>query len=317
MARATVHDVARAAGVSLATVDRVLNQRPGVRAATVARVQAAVRELGYARDAAAANLARRRDQRFLFLLPEGDITFFTLLAREIDALAGRPETGRAQIERRHFPAFDGAALARILDRLDPGEADGVALVAVDAPEVRAAIDALTGRGVAVVTLVSDLPNSRRDSFVGIDNLAAGRVAGALLGRFLGPGPARVAIVMGSMLVRDHAERKAGFEQVTGRDHPNLTLLPPVEGRDDPARTRAAVSELLAANPDLAGLYSIGAGNRGVIAALQAAGRAGRITAVAHEVTTVTREALADGTFAAIIHQDPGHEARSALRLLRA
>ncbi len=44
--RPTVHDIAAAAGVSLATVDRVLNRRPGVRAITRARVEACVRSRG-------------------------------------------------------------------------------------------------------------------------------------------------------------------------------------------------------------------------------------------------------------------------------
>ncbi|MGO7428896.1 LacI family DNA-binding transcriptional regulator, partial [Rhizobium ruizarguesonis] len=48
--RPTVHDIAAAAGVSLATVDRVLNQRPGVRNVTREKVETAIRELGYARD---------------------------------------------------------------------------------------------------------------------------------------------------------------------------------------------------------------------------------------------------------------------------
>lgn len=56
--RPTVHDIAAAAGVSLATVDRVLNQRPGVRHVTREKVETAIRELGYIRDVAAANLAK-------------------------------------------------------------------------------------------------------------------------------------------------------------------------------------------------------------------------------------------------------------------
>ena len=39
--------------------------------------------------------------------------------------------------------------------------DGVAVVALDHPRVREAINALTDRGVAVVTLVSDVPGSKR------------------------------------------------------------------------------------------------------------------------------------------------------------
>ncbi|MFY8145905.1 MAG: LacI family DNA-binding transcriptional regulator, partial [Rhodobacter sp.] len=70
--RPTVNDIAREAGVSLATVDRVLNDRPGVRAKTAEAVQAAIRRIGYVRDVAAANLARQRDYRLAFVLPDTD-----------------------------------------------------------------------------------------------------------------------------------------------------------------------------------------------------------------------------------------------------
>lgn len=317
MRRATVHDVAREAGVSLATVDRVLNQRAGVRGETAARVLAAVERLGFARDVAAANLARRRDWRFLFLIPASDNSFFQSLEAELRALGARPDGTRTAIEIRHVAPFDAADLAAALDAVSPETHDGVALVAVEAPEVRRAVEAAAGRGLALVTLVSDLPGSLRGSFVGIDNVAAGRSAAALLGRFLGPGPARVGIVAGSMLVRDHAERREGFEAVMRRDFPEVSIAAPVEGRDDPGLTEAAVARLLAAEPALRGLYSLGAGNRGVIAALRASGRAGKVVTVVHELTRVSREALAEGIFDAVIRQDPGHEARSALRLLRA
>ncbi|HHY50059.1 MAG TPA: LacI family transcriptional regulator, partial [Alphaproteobacteria bacterium] len=59
--RATVHDVAREAGVSLATVDRVLNGRPGVRPATADKVEEAIRALDFRRDLSASLLARARD----------------------------------------------------------------------------------------------------------------------------------------------------------------------------------------------------------------------------------------------------------------
>jgi LacI family transcriptional regulator len=69
MARPTVRDIAREAGVSLATVDRVLNARPRVRENSVRRVQDAVEKLGYVRDVSAANLAKRKEYRFAFIFP--------------------------------------------------------------------------------------------------------------------------------------------------------------------------------------------------------------------------------------------------------
>ena len=78
-ARPTANDLARAAGVSLATVDRVLNARPGVRSATVEKVNKAIADLGYVRDSTAANLARRRVYNLLFILPQTSNEFVKAL----------------------------------------------------------------------------------------------------------------------------------------------------------------------------------------------------------------------------------------------
>ena len=84
--RASLLDVARAAGVSIATVDRVLHGRSGVRARTVERVNAAIDQLGYRPDPAAARLARNRSARIVFVLP-GTNSFITLLSQQLQALA--------------------------------------------------------------------------------------------------------------------------------------------------------------------------------------------------------------------------------------
>ena len=82
MTRPTVNDIAREAGVSLATVDRVLNARPGVRVKTITAVNDAIARLGYVRDMAAANLARSRSYRMAVFLPEGDSQFDNRLVRD-------------------------------------------------------------------------------------------------------------------------------------------------------------------------------------------------------------------------------------------
>ena len=100
-----------------------------------------------------------------------------------------------------------------------------------------------------------------------------------------------------------------------RDFPRIELLPIREGRDDDARVEALATALLAENPDLIGFYNVGAGNAGIVAALEASGRAKDVVFIAHELTPMSRRHLMRGTIDAIINQDAGHEARSAARLL--
>ncbi len=181
--RATLEDVARVAGVSLATVDRVVNRREGVREKTIARVEAAVARLGYRADPLAARLARNQSFRFAFILPTGSNSFMMNLTEQVERTADWLVGQRAFIDILHVDVFDPDALAGALEQL-PSAYQGIATIALDHPRVRAAIDDLAARNVAVVTLVSDAPSSRRMHYVGIDNPAAGRTVATLMGRFL-------------------------------------------------------------------------------------------------------------------------------------
>src|ERR1700749_1278476 len=154
--RATVHDVARTAGVSLATVDRVLNARPGVRPETAEKVESAIKALDFRRDLSASLLARARDLRITFLIPDGGNAFMASLGDAVARRTRQTRNERLTLTVATYHALDSGAL--------PPEDGG-------GPK---AITKAARRGVAVITLVSDLPGSARRHFIGIDNQAAGR-----------------------------------------------------------------------------------------------------------------------------------------------
>ncbi|CDI10070.1 substrate-binding domain-containing protein [Agrobacterium pusense] len=312
----TVHDIAERAGVSLATIDRVLNMRPGVHAATRARVEAAIAELGYVRDIAAANLAKGRNYSMIFILPGNDNSFMATLRAEVRAAASRSHLERTAIRVIEVPPFNAAALTEALEVARREKPSGVAFVATDSEDVAEAADRLAEDGIATVTLVSDLSGSRRDHYAGVDNVAAGRTAASLMGRFLSGRSGDVAVVAGSMLVRDHRERLEGFRAVIEAEFPQARLLPVLEGRDDPLTVEALVREALG-NATLAGIYSLGAGNRGLIRALGAVDDERPLSVIAHELTETTANALRQGLLDAVLNQDAGHEVRSAIRVLKA
>lgn len=323
MERPTVIDIARAAGVSLATVDRVLNDRPGVRRQTIDKVREAVERLGYQRDLAAADLARRRSYRLAFVLPNGAGEAQSALRRAAREAARAAEKDRTRIEVRTFPGDDAHALAAMLTALAApapnGERlDGVALNAPETPLARDAARALRAAGVAVAAIVSDLPSAERDSFVGVDNLAAGRTAGVLMGRFVGAKGGRVVMAADSLLLRESIERRLGFDGVLAAGFPGVRALPSIEGWGDPAQTARAIAAQLAAHPDVEGVYCMGADVAAILATLRRLRPPERWPVViAHDLTTTTRRGLESGEIAAVIAQDFGHIARSAVRTLRA
>src|SRR5688500_6148191 len=125
--RVNLQDVALAAGVSLATVDRVLHGRAGVRARTVEHVQAVVERLGYRPDPAAARLARKTQARLMFVLPSGTNTFVDMLDKQVQAVAPWLAEQRAAAMVQRVDVFSPETLARHLAGLR-GRCDAVVVM---------------------------------------------------------------------------------------------------------------------------------------------------------------------------------------------
>ena len=184
--RLTLNDVAREAEVSTATVDRVLNNRSGVRGRTREIVVDTARRLGYISEASSVVSDATDDDgapiRLHFVLPMGTNMFVRALERQLEAQAA----ARRGVEVRvaSIEGFNPDTLARALAELE-GQTHGVGIIALDHPTVREAIRKLFEAGVKVVTLASDILHVPRVAYIGIDNRAAGRLAGYVLGRFLG------------------------------------------------------------------------------------------------------------------------------------
>jgi len=167
-----------------------------------------------------------------------------------------------------------------------------------------------------VTIASDILHVPRVAYIGIDNRAAGRLAGYLLNRFMGPErPGKVALFAGSLAYRGHEEREMGFRHILTEESPNLEIVEMREMLDDREKAYSEASALLERHPDLAAIYNVGAGNTGIARALKERGRAKEIIFLGHEVTDGTKELLLDGTLDAVIDQNPRVEAREALNIL--
>lgn len=315
MNRVTAQDVAKAAGVSVATVDRVLNERKGVSQNTITKVHSAMKQLSFVRDQAAADLARGKTYRFNFIVPAGETAFFSDVRREIESACATASKNRIEIKMIAVPPLSSEAVVDAIDNLGDDIGDGVAIVAIESQLVRDAINRLRNKGVHVVTFISDIPNSGRERFIGIDNVAAGRVAASLLKRFVSAPSGDVAVVAGSGVLRDHVERRMGFEQVMRAECPHLNVLPWIEGEELAGVVDEKLSKLLSENANIVGLYSLGGGTRGVIEAIEAA--QSKISVVTTELSEHTREALISGVIDAVLVQDPSHEVRSAVRVLKA
>jgi LacI family transcriptional regulator len=300
---ARMPEVAARAGVSVASVDRVLHRRGGVRPATVQRVLQAAAELRYVTEQELQAAAAPKPMRLVFLLPAGTNQFLNNLGRLISTSEAQAAAYAARCRVETIGSFNPTLLARQL--LHHGKtADGIAFMAIEHPAVREAVNELAARNVPTVTLISDIANTRRVAYVGLDNRAAGRTAGFLLARFIGMRRAKVAMIAGSLSYRAHEEREMGFLHLFQEIAPLITVVGLREGHDDEAINYRQTRQLLAEYADLAGIYNIGGGAGGIGRALKDTRREREVVMVGHGLTPDTRALLIDGTMDAVITQNP-------------
>ncbi|MEQ8287908.1 LacI family DNA-binding transcriptional regulator [Thalassospira sp.] len=315
--RPTTKDLAKAAGVSLATIDRVLNGRSGVRQKTVDAVNEAIVRIGFERNQVAATLARQKGYRFGFVVPRSGDEFLDVIVKHISEFdqASRAEMIQTKIVR--IDEHDPHRAAKTLSRLSSDEYDGIAIMAPETPQIRDALHRMRERGIQTVAFISNQQEEDSQSFVGIDNIAAGATAGRLMARFLGQTSGSILVLAETMQSRDSLERRLGFDQVISPDYQQFHALPTLETHGYPDRTNLVLKNAFAAHKDIVGLYIMGSEARVAIEFARKLHGDGKLITVAHERTPSTEQALRENTLDALINQDPGHIVRSAVRTLRA
>jgi len=313
----TITQIAETAGVSTATVDRVLNSRPGVNPATVHKVREAMVQLG----GSAPVRGRPRstaNYRFAFVLPATRRGFFDLVDRVVAQAAGEFRHQHITEVTHRLPITDAAVFAAELMKFS--NLDGIALLAPDVPQVKLAINELVRAGVHVVTLFSDVPGSLRETAVGADNRAAGRTAGLLLGRSLPRGePVRCALVSAATRYAAEIDRRIGFAQVLEERYPNAQIVRALElpESEDEAFEYARVALAPEATGGaLAAIYNIGPGSFGVSRALTELGYDSQIPFAVHDLLEMHRSMLISGTVSYVLHQDVYYSIMAAMRVMR-
>jgi LacI family transcriptional regulator len=304
--RYKLREIAQQSGLSEATVDRVLHERPGVRENTRAEVMQAIADL----DKQRAQL-RLNGRRYLIdVVMQTPHRFSDAFRAAIEAEL--PAFAPAMLRAR-FHLWESGATAQMVDALSRIRGShGVVLKAQDEPEVAGAVDRLVESGVPVVTYATDVPGSARCGYVGIDNHGAGVTAAYLMREWLGSAPSDVLITLSRTVFRGEGEREVGFRSALRGTGRTIVEVSDSDGID--ATNERLVLQALEQNPGVQAVYSVGGGNSATVTAFERVGRVCRVF-VAHDLDADNRRLLREGRISVVLHNDLRADARLALRLI--
>ena len=306
MHRYKVREIAQQSGLSEATVDRVLNNRPGVRENTRAEVMQAIADLDKQRAQLRLNGRRYLIDVVMQTPQRFSDAFRSAIEAELPAFA--PAVPRARFHL--WESGSAAQTADVLARIKGSH--GVILKAQDEPEVAEAVDRLVAAGVPVVTYSTDVANSDRCAYVGIDNHGAGLTAAYLMDQWLGAAPSGVLITLSRTVFRGEGEREVGFRsglRGTGRD---IVEVSDSDGID--ATNERLVLDALKRHPGIEAVYSPGGGNDATVRAFDKMGRVCRVF-IAHDLDVDNRRLLREGKLSVVLHNDLRADARLAIRVI--
>ena len=295
----TIQDIARISGLSTATVDRVLNNRPGVRKSTRLRVEEALKQ---------PLLPEPPETKHIAFVIDAGTSFIDIVHTALNNVqAHYPHItftfDSVPSSQRDQHTFCQLLTARIAD------SDGIVLVSREDVLVNSVVREARLENVPIVCLTSDLPHSA--ACIGPDEVSTGANAAWFMGRMLPPQPARVLFVA-STTYRAQEEREMGFRRVMRSEFPHLDMIEKINANDESAETYQIMKEVLAQNANVAGIYNLAGGNRGIARALREAGLSGKTIFIGHELTEHTQKLLERGEMDIVFAHDMEREIRDCI-----
>ncbi|WEX76758.1 LacI family DNA-binding transcriptional regulator [Sinorhizobium numidicum] len=307
MAKVTLRDVAREAGVGTATVERVVNGRGGVRSETVEKVFVAASKLNYRHSLPEAH---RGLIRIEVILVRPETSFYSRMNEAFERIAASLDHSivvHRTFARENDPSDFAHYIANPKIRRS-----ALIVVAPDHPDVLKSVRQASELGIPVIQIMTrpaaDL------LYVGIDNYAAGRTAAYYMSRMQTGKKGAFVALCHSGAYENHKERIRGFSAYLAEHaEAEQRFTEVMFDFDDEHNTMELLRHAFRRHPNVIGIYSAGGDNIAVAAALkELAGR--QVFWVGHELTARTRNYLREGIMSIVLDQAPEIQARRSIDL---
>lgn len=308
-----IRDIAEALGVSIGTVDRALHNRLRISAKTRAKVLRQAAALGYQPNLAARYLSSGKQQRIAVCLPREVASFFDLVRAGIADAAKPLEAGGVRLVHESYPRL-GIGENDAMQRALKDDVDGLLIAPGRPDKLKPLIRAAAHRGIPVVCVSTDAPDTQRVAAVSVDPVISGALVGELIGRFLG-GRGKVVVVTGLLRTIDHAGKLQGFRQAIRDMWPQLEVAAVLQAHDDEAEAYEKCRKLLAKHPEINGIYVSTANSLPVMRAIEDQQLGEHISVITTDLFPALVPLIESGRIAATIHQRAWTQGRLAFQTI--
>ncbi|MFI3205801.1 MAG: LacI family DNA-binding transcriptional regulator [Clostridia bacterium] len=306
----TIKKIAEVSGVSRGTVDRVLNNREGVNKETADKVRRCAEALGYTPNIAGKSLAVRKKAYVIgVLLNSKGNPFFDEMINSINDLAKEYAHYGMKVVLKQMRGFDVSTQLEMLEELEK-TASAIILTPIDDELIRNKINELSEKNIPVVTVNTDIKNSKRLCYVGTDYKQGGKIVAGLLA-LIKPNGAKIGIVHGSKKMYGHNQRVLGFEgELNSSGYKVLSL---VQSHDDDIIAYEKTSKMLSENPNIDTIFVVASGVYGVCRAVISSKK--DITILTFDDIPSTIELLEKGIIKATVSQQPAFQGHKAMEIM--
>ncbi len=306
-------DLAEALGVSIGTIDRALHNKPGINPETRKKVLRIAQILGYRPNMAARYLSSRRSLTIGVSIPLEIAYFYDDIRDGIFEAASAFEPLGVRLLYRPFMVLGQEEVEAFEDILRE-DIQGVVISPGYPALLKSRIEKAIRRGVPVVCVATDAPDTRRLTSISVDPYANGSIAGELMGQFL-PARSKVVVVTGMQATVDHGQKVQGFRQSFPRFCLHGEVVSVIEAHDEESEAYEKCRYLLRRNPAVAGIYISTANSLPVIRAMEDLGLVGRIKVISTDFFPAMVPLIESGKIAATIYQRPREQGRIAFQII--
>ncbi len=314
----TVHEIARLAGVSIGTVDRVLHKRGRVSAETRARIEAIIEKYQFTPNPIARRLKRNRPYRFCALVPrrEQDAGYWGQIIAGIERAAGEIKSLGVETEIVEFDRYAPEAFEGVSDSVAAGKPDGLIFAPIMPQWTRSFVEKICAeKKIPLVFVDADIPKTSPLCVIGQDHFGGGYLAGRLFHLFAGKVSDPVAVLDAHGEDYNIIRRRDGFLRYA-REYDFPVVVQEYSDYKGSEISAQEIAGFLERNPRLSGLFITNCMAHRVVEAVEKE-RENRqpFPLIGYDLIPGNQRLLLEGRIDAIIAQRPEEQGREGLLTL--